>query len=279
MLDKKIIELKSLVEAAELSLQQARKILIELAGTEEEKALMNQARKEGGAATTSEGQTIEGVFDGQNMVGPDGKKYSVPANYASKSKLVEGDNLKLTILADGSFVYKQIHLLDRDRLSGELAIDDKTSEYRVVANNKAFKVLTASITYFKGEVGDKVTILTPKGRESSWAAVENVIKGGEQPAETEVMTTLAETAPKNDEFLKEEKKAELTKTEEVKDGDDSRLSEVKIESKPEDIFAATEKINTEDVKEVSINPPSMENNNPDMVDDLDKKDGQGLEEI
>ena len=47
---------------------------------------------------------MEGVFDGQNMMGPDGKKYPVPANYASKSKLVEGDVLKLTISDDGSFI-------------------------------------------------------------------------------------------------------------------------------------------------------------------------------
>ena len=33
----------------------------------------------------------------QIMIGPDGKNYPVPANYASKSKLIEGDILKLTI--------------------------------------------------------------------------------------------------------------------------------------------------------------------------------------
>ena len=43
------------------------------------------------------GRVIEGVFDGENMIGPDGKQYSVPANYASKSKLVEGDILKMKI--------------------------------------------------------------------------------------------------------------------------------------------------------------------------------------
>ena len=43
------------------------------------------------------GRIIEGVFDGYQMIGPDGTKYSVPANYSSKSKLVEGDLLKLTI--------------------------------------------------------------------------------------------------------------------------------------------------------------------------------------
>ena len=59
------------------------------------------------------GKIIEGQFDGQNMIGPDGKVYPVPANYASKSKLVEGDTLKLTIAQDGSFIYKQIGPVER----------------------------------------------------------------------------------------------------------------------------------------------------------------------
>ncbi len=178
--DKKIIELKSLVEAAEISLQQARKILIELSGSEEEKMLIQQAKQKGSISHDEEGQIIEGIFDGQNMVGPDGKKYSVPANYASKSKLVEGDKLKLTITPDGSFLYKQIKLLDRDRIIGDLIMDEEAGEFRVLANNKSYKVLNASITYFKGEPGNKVTLLVPAGRESSWAAVENIFKADDK---------------------------------------------------------------------------------------------------
>ncbi len=181
--EKKIIELKNLVEAAELSLQRARKILVELVGSQEEKMLLEQAKKAVNKSNKSEeagGMVIEGVFDGQNMVGADGKKYSVPANYASKSKLVEGDGLKLTILQDGTFVYKQIKPLERKRLIGELIIDEESGEYRVVANNKAYKVLNASITYFKGEPGDRVTLLVPKDKESSWAAVENLFKPGQE---------------------------------------------------------------------------------------------------
>lgn len=119
---------------------------------------------------------IEGVFDGQNMVGPDGKQYSVPANYASKSKLVEGDVLKLTITRDGSFIYKQIGPIERQRIVGELLRDEMTGEFKVMGNGKAHRVLLASITYFKGEVGDDVVILVPKDGESRWAAVENIIK-------------------------------------------------------------------------------------------------------
>lgn len=123
---------------------------------------------------------IEGVFDGQNMVGPDGKVYSVPANYASKSKLVEGDILKLTILADGSFVFKQIGPVERDRLVGQLIFNETKSQYYVILGDQKWKVLTASVTYYKGEAGDEVVILAPKDCKSRWAAVENIIKKSHQ---------------------------------------------------------------------------------------------------
>ena len=128
--------------------------------------------------TDGEERVIEGVFDGQNMVGPDGKQYSVPANYASKSKLVEGDILKLTITPRGSFVYKQIEPIERKRLMGTLNQNEVTGDYVVVSEEGKWKVLTASVTYFKGRAGDEVVILIPQKGLSKWAAVENVIRTG-----------------------------------------------------------------------------------------------------
>lgn len=118
----------------------------------------------------------EGVFDGQNMVGPDGKKYIVPVNYASKSKLIEGDILKLTITNDGSFIYKQIEPAQKERLKGLLIKDQETNQWEVLAGGNIYKVLTTSVTYFKGENNDEAVILVPKGNKSQWAAIENIIK-------------------------------------------------------------------------------------------------------
>jgi hypothetical protein len=122
-------------------------------------------------------QIVEGVFNGVSMIGPDGKEYSVPANYASKSKLIEGDVLKLTISEDGSFIYKQIGPMERKKMLGMLLVDEK-GDFRVMAEGKAYKVLLASLTYFKAEAGDEVTIVVPQGAPAEWAAVENVIKKG-----------------------------------------------------------------------------------------------------
>ncbi len=122
---------------------------------------------------------MEGVFNGQNMIGADGKEYIVPANYASKSKLVEGDILKLTINARGNFLFKQIGPIERTRVVGTLEESEAGGGWCVNSANKKWRVLTAPVTYFKGESGDEAVILIPKNTPSKWAAVENVIRSVE----------------------------------------------------------------------------------------------------
>ena len=105
------------------------------------------------------------------MIGPDGKNYPVPANYASKSKLVEGDILKLTINEDGGFIYKQIGPVPRKQIIGTLLNHD--GSFYVEAGGNEYKILLASVTYFKLKVGDQVTILIPEdSTDATWAAVE-----------------------------------------------------------------------------------------------------------
>lgn len=162
-----------MIDSAEKNIQSAKQLLREAMGGKMDNS---EILKKAQVLNVSEGgNVIEGVFDGQNMVGPDGKQYPVPANYASKSKLVEGDVLKLTIAEDGSFIYKQIGPVERKKMLGTLSADDK-GDYRVVAEGRTYRVLLASLTYFKAEQGDQVTIVAPKDKDSAWAAVENVIK-------------------------------------------------------------------------------------------------------
>lgn len=120
-------------------------------------------------------QILEGVFNGEKMVGPDGHEYAVPPNYASKSKLVEGDHMKLTITTYGKFIYKQIGPIERKRIIGVLQFDEATQLWSVVHEGKTYKILTASATFYHGKPGDHVVILVPKDAPSSWGAVENII--------------------------------------------------------------------------------------------------------
>lgn len=166
----KIQALREMIYNSEKSLQSAKAMLLQLEG----KKKVGRKKK---LDTDGDGRIIEGTFDGQIMLGTDGKQYPVPANYASKSKLVEGDMLKLTITTDGSFIYKQIGPIERARLIG-IVNQDEDGNFFIIADGQPYRVLLASITYFKVEPGDEVTIVTSRDIESDWASIENVIQKG-----------------------------------------------------------------------------------------------------
>lgn len=162
--EKQAKRLKSLIQEAETNLAAAKELLISVVGDDTPAA----------ARVNSEdiaGKVIEGVFDGQSMIGPDGKTYPVPANYASKSKLVEGDILKLTIADGGSFLYKQIGPIARKQVIGTLVQHD--GGYFVEVSGHEYRILLASVTYFKANIGDQVSIVVPEDNpDVTWAAVE-----------------------------------------------------------------------------------------------------------
>jgi hypothetical protein len=170
----KIEMLRQMMLNAEKTMQSAKAMLLQLEG----KKKTGRKRK---IENETDGTIIEGTFDGQIMIGTDGKQYPVPANYASKSKLVEGDMLKLTITSDGSFIYKQIGPAQRKSVIGIVSQDEK-GNYFIFSEGKPYKVLLASVTYFKAEPGDEVVIMIPRETDSVWAAIENVISKGNETA-------------------------------------------------------------------------------------------------
>jgi len=161
--DKQIKRLRALIQEAETNLAAATELLISLVGDDEKVSAV--------AKDDNIGKVIEGVFDGQNMVGSDGKMYPVPANYASKSKLVQGDILKLTIADDGTFLYKQIGPIPRKQVVGALKLEN--GHYYVEVGDKNYRVLLASVTYFKAKPGDQVSVNVPEDdANAEWAALE-----------------------------------------------------------------------------------------------------------
>lgn len=164
--EKQVKRLRKLLADAETNLAAARELINSLIGEDETVVRAVDPK--------NAGRVIEGVFDGQVMHDSEGKTYPVPANYASKSKLVEGDILKLTIAADGSFIYKQIGPVARRQLVGVLTQHD--GSYFVESGSREYRVLLASITFFKGHIGDQVSIIVPEdNRDAEWAAVEAIL--------------------------------------------------------------------------------------------------------
>lgn len=161
--EKQIKRLRTLIVEAETNLAAAKELLSSLVGDDPE--ITTADREE------QLGKVLEGVFDGQNMVGSDGKTYPVPANYASKSKLVQGDILKLTIADDGAFLYKQIGPIPRKQVVGTLV--QREGHYFVDVDDHSYRVLLASVTYFKAKPGDQISVSIPADDDTvEWAAIE-----------------------------------------------------------------------------------------------------------
>lgn len=132
----------------------------------------------GFAPTPSADEGVDGVFDGERMVDVNGKSYQVPPNYASKSKLVEGDPLKLYITPDGKYVYKQLGPVERRTVPGTLRMEG--SHYVVDSDEgESYGILTACVTYYMAlhntKPGDRVMIMIPCDVQARWAVIDNII--------------------------------------------------------------------------------------------------------
>lgn len=176
----KLALIREMLDNAEKQIRSARRLVSELAGDVADSDVdfvQSRARSLAAPQISEDSRVIEGVFDGQNMLDTTGRSYPVPANYASKSKLVVGDQMKLTITEDGKFIYKQIGPVERSTVVGPLTYEN--GQYKVLANGKSYKILLASVTFFRAEVGDEVTILIPADSDAEWGALDAVLPKSE----------------------------------------------------------------------------------------------------
>lgn len=121
-------------------------------------------------------EVVEGKFDGYFMIGADQKKYPVPLNYSSKTKLVPGDMLKLKILEDGKFIYKLIQPVERKHIRAVLSRTDDNKFVALSDEGKSYFLNQAAVTFFKGKPGDELYVLINDKEDMSFAAIEAIIK-------------------------------------------------------------------------------------------------------
>lgn len=121
------------------------------------------------AVYLSSEKTVEGTYNGHlTMRGDDGLPYAIPHNYASKSRLIEGDRMTLYILRDGTYQYKVTKQVDKIRFQGTYIGNDEIED----KDGRVFKVLHATVTYYRLEEGEQVCCVTTYGSE--YCAVESL---------------------------------------------------------------------------------------------------------
>lgn len=145
--------------------------------------------------STEDLKMIEWLFDGYYMCGSDGKNYPVPTNYASKSKLIPWDNLRLKILHDGTLVYKINNLTDRKTYKAILAYGDQKKIVAITEEWYTFSLNQAAVNYFKGIVWDDAYIIAPKESQNWYAALETIVKQHQLPKSVPTISSLDTNTP------------------------------------------------------------------------------------
>jgi len=116
-------------------------------------------------------EVVEWTYDGLYMIGSDSKKYPVPLNYSSKSKLMSWDILKLTILSNGKLMYKLIAPAPRTYIKATLSQSD--NDYVAIWDNwKTYKLNPAAVTYFNLNIGEQISIIINAEWKGNYAAIE-----------------------------------------------------------------------------------------------------------
>ena len=124
----------------------------------------------------SDVKVVEWVYDGYFMIGADKKKYPVPMNYSSKSKLIPGDVLKLRVMSDGKLIYKLIGQAERKFIKATLSKADETGKFTALSDEgEVYFLNQAAVTYFKGNTGDELSIIVNADGIGNFAAIEALI--------------------------------------------------------------------------------------------------------
>jgi len=121
-------------------------------------------------------EVIEWLFDWYFMIGADQKKYPVPMNYSSKTKLIPWDTLKLKVMPDWKFIYKLIKPADRKHLRAILSRTDDNKFTAITDDGMVYFLNQAAVTFFRWTPWDELYIIINDKDDSSFAAIEAIIK-------------------------------------------------------------------------------------------------------
>jgi len=169
-----IVAIKDFIVTAEKSLKNAKKLLNDLIKDSDLDLNKTVDLDISGlhSYSSEDSQIIEGVFTWEEMLWADGERYPIPANYCSKSKMVQWDKLKVTISPNWKMMYKQISPIEREFKKGLLT--EEKGKYQVVVDWESYDLLTAAVTHFWGNIWDNITVIIPKGKQATFAAIDSI---------------------------------------------------------------------------------------------------------
>ena len=116
---------------------------------------------------------ISGIFDGEHMLTPEGVKMDVPKNYAAKSLLVYGDELK-RMEQDGKEAFKILTKVPRKKIEGLLS--KKDGKYVILSDAGSFNLSKNAVEFRNIKQGEWISAVIPeKGPTGNFAAIDKII--------------------------------------------------------------------------------------------------------
>lgn len=161
--------LRQTIELAEQQLKKAKSILHHISPQDMPETAIKKPE-------AKSHDSVAGVFDGFHMIGEDKKKYPVPLNYASKTKLIPGDQLKLTIMTDGGLIYKVLKLAERKHMKAVLSKNHEGKYVAMTSDGHTYFLNQAAVTFYKWFSGDDLFIIVNADDSGTFAAIEAIIK-------------------------------------------------------------------------------------------------------
>ncbi len=120
-------------------------------------------------------KVVEWVYDWYFMAWSDEKKYPVPMNYSSKTKLIPGDVLKLRIMEDWKLIYKLIWSAPRKYIKATLSRTDDGKFIAISDEWKTYLLNQAAVTFFKWKPWDEMSIIINAEKMWEYAAIEVIM--------------------------------------------------------------------------------------------------------
>jgi hypothetical protein len=222
-MSKKAETIYSLIEIAENNLKNARVLLNQIIedGNSQVKLStgvhLNPYTKISREEEVSK-DVVEGYFDGENMVGDNGRTYIVPQNYASKTQLVVGDRMKW-ILTDSREVFKLIQPVERQKVEGKFTTDGDNYYVHISGYDYPVKILKASCTFAMKtqglQNGDWISVLIPRDTKAHWGAFLSIVKSRDDEKH------ISPSYKKYDDRVEEKKEEESNNDDEDEDDKES----------------------------------------------------------
>ncbi len=144
---------------------------------------------------------VEGTFDGVFLVPTDGEKIEVPAAYASKTRILYGDTVKMY---DDNGEKKFKVMVKQPRKTLNAMATKRDNKWYALTGLGAYKISDSFAEFNKLRLNDRLTILVPEGNLLvPFAAIEEVTKPVEAPNTVEKPESHAPVDKKNSKMVEE----------------------------------------------------------------------------